>query len=85
MRTFGNRAKNYLLTRKEYDFVIDNQSLSYSMIKIQEEFPLFQVIHHPIPRDKEYELKYAKGIVKKSLYEAGIHFKDAIESCSQNA
>ena len=26
MRTFGNRAKNYLSTRKEYDFVIDNQS-----------------------------------------------------------
>ncbi len=74
MRTFGNRAKNYLSTRKEYDFVIDNQSLSYAMIKIQEEFPLFQVIHHPIPRDKEYELKYAKGIVKKTFIRSWYSF-----------
>ena len=38
MRTFGERAKEFLDKNHHYDIVIDNQSISYGMLKIQKKF-----------------------------------------------
>ena len=62
-QTFGNRAHNYLLD-KTYDAVIDNQSISYGAVKIQDSFPLVEMMHHPISKDYYYDLKFAKGILQ---------------------
>ena len=64
LRTFGNRA-NRFLADKNYDAVIDNQSISYGMIDIQKSKPLIEVMHHPISKDYYYDLKYAKGILQR--------------------
>lgn len=64
LRTFGNRA-NRFLADKNYDAVIDNQSISYGMIDIQKSKPLIEIIHHPISKDYYYDLKYAKGVLQR--------------------
>ena len=64
LRTFGNRTK-ILLKKSSYDVVIDNQSLSYGMIKIQKNLPLIEIIHHPITKDYRYDIKFSKGIIQK--------------------
>ena len=64
LRTFGNRTK-ILLKKSSYDVVIDNQSLSYGMIKIQKNFPLIEIIHHPITKDYRYDIQFSKGIIQK--------------------
>ena len=63
-QTFGNRAHNYMMD-KNYDVVIDNQSISYGAIKIQDIFPLIEIMHHPISKDYFYDLKFAKGILQR--------------------
>ena len=64
LRTFGNRA-NRFLADKNYDAVIDNQSISYGMIDIQKFKPLIEIMHHPISKDYYYDLKYAKGVLQR--------------------
>ena len=64
LQTFGNRA-HYYLRNKTYDVVIDNQSISYGAVKIQNSFPLLEMIHHPISKDYYYDLKFAKGILQR--------------------
>ena len=64
LQTFGNRA-HYYLGNKTYDVVIDNQSISYGAVKIQNSFPLLEMIHHPISKDYYYDLKFAKGILQR--------------------
>ena len=64
LRTFGNRA-NRFLADKNYDAVIDNQSISSGMIDIQKSKPLIEVMHHPISKDYYYDLKYAKGVLQR--------------------
>ena len=66
MRTFGNRM-SVIDFHNNYDFVIDNQSLSFGMIDIQKHIPFAEVIHHPVVIDKNYELQYSNGIIKKLL------------------
>ena len=56
MRTFGERAKEFL-DNSNYDIVIDNQSISYGLLKIQKKFPLLEIIHHPITKDYKFELQ----------------------------
>jgi len=60
LRTFGNRANNYLINNNNYDVVIDNQSISYGLIEIQKRFPLIEIIHHPITFDYKFELAASK-------------------------
>ena len=69
MRTFGYRAKEYLGKKKQYDIVIDNQSVSYSMVDIQKEFPFIEIIHHPITKDFKHEIEGNKKI----LYRLSMH------------
>jgi glycosyltransferase involved in cell wall biosynthesis len=53
------------LADKNYDAVIDNQSISYGMIDIQKSKPLIEIMHHPISKDYYYDLKYAKGVLQR--------------------
>ena len=62
LKTFGNRANKFLNSNKDYDIIIDNQSISYGMIEIQKRFPLVEIIHHPITFDFKFELASTKKI-----------------------
>ena len=64
LRTFGNRA-HIFLTDKNYDAVIDNQSISFGMIDIQKSKPFVEIMHHPISKDYFYDLKFARGLVQR--------------------
>ena len=64
MKTFGNRV-NKLLKNNSYDIIIDNQSISYGMLKIQESIPLIEIIHHPITKDYQYDMLFSKGVIQK--------------------
>ncbi|MDA8957934.1 glycosyltransferase family 4 protein [Gammaproteobacteria bacterium] len=64
LQTFGNRAKIFL-SDKNYDAVIDNQSISFGMIDIQNSKPLIEIMHHPISKDYFYDLKFARGLVQR--------------------
>ena len=65
LRTFGNRANNYLKNNNNYYVIIDNQSISYGLIEIQKRFPLIEIIHHPITFDFKFELAASKKIKYK--------------------
>jgi glycosyltransferase involved in cell wall biosynthesis len=64
-RTFGMRAYNFLRSGdryKKYDVIHDNQSLSYSVPKIQElGIPVVTTRHHPIAIDRDLAIKAAKS------------------------
>ena len=64
LKTFGNRA-NKLLKQSSYDIVIDNQSISYGMLEIQNTIPLIEIVHHPITKDYKYDIQFSKGIMQK--------------------
>jgi len=63
--TFGMRAYHFLREQsryRSYDVVHDNQSLSYSILKIKElGIPVVATIHHPITIDRDLALKAAKS------------------------
>jgi glycosyltransferase involved in cell wall biosynthesis len=63
MRTFGERAKEFLDINHHYDIVIDNQSLSYGLLQIQKKFPLIEIIHHPITKDYKFELQSSNSFM----------------------
>ena len=63
MRTFGERAKEFLDKNHRYDIVIDNQSISYGMLEIQKKFPLIEIIHHPITKDYKFELQSSSRFI----------------------
>ena len=60
--TYGVRVNRYLKKRLgDYQIIHDNQSLSYALLRIQQNFPLVTTIHHPITRDHKLELENAKN------------------------
>ena len=60
--TYGIRVNRYLKKRLgDYQIIHDNQSLSYALLHIQQNFPLVTTIHHPITRDHKLELENAKN------------------------
>ena len=61
-KTFGYRANEYLKKNCDYDIIIDNQSLSYGIIEIQNRLPFIEIIHHPITIDYKYDLQSSKKI-----------------------
>ena len=65
MFSFGERAKKHLSQKKDYDIVIDNQSLSSGMLEIQKNYPFVEIIHHPITKDFKYDLIYSNGYIQR--------------------
>ncbi len=65
MYSFGERAKKYLSQKKDYDIVVDNQSLSSGMLEIQKNYPFVEIIHHPITKDFKYDLIYSNGYIQR--------------------
>ena len=67
--TFGMRAYSFLRHNnryKKYDVIHDNQSLSYSMLKIKRlGVPVVTTIHHPITIDRDLAIKAAKSLWEK--------------------
>jgi glycosyltransferase involved in cell wall biosynthesis len=67
--TFGMRAYGFLRHNnryKKYDVIHDNQSLSYSMLKIKGlGMPVVTTIHHPITIDRDLAIKAAKSLWQK--------------------
>ena len=64
IKTFGNRLK-VLLKDSPYDIVLDNQSLSYGILQIQNNIPVIEIVHHPITKDYKYDLQFSNGIIQK--------------------
>tara|TARA_B100001027_G_scaffold110591_1_gene76247 strand:- start:299 stop:1537 length:1239 start_codon:yes stop_codon:yes gene_type:complete len=65
MYSFGERVKKYLSQKKDYDIVIDNQSLSLGMLEIQKNYPFIEIIHHPITKDFKYDLIYSNSYIQR--------------------
>ena len=65
MFSFGERAKRYLSEKKDYDIIVDNQSLSSGMLEIQKKYPFIEIIHHPITKDFKYDLIYSNGYIQR--------------------
>ena len=65
MYSFGERAKKHLSRKKDYDIIIDNQSLSSGMLEIQKNYPFIEIIHHPITKDFKYDLIYSNGYIQR--------------------
>ena len=64
IKTFGNRL-NQLLQNLSYDILIDNQSLSFGVLQLQNKIPIIEIVHHPITKDYEYDIQFSKGIIQK--------------------
>ena len=64
--TFGKRVLKYLQQHKsDFEVILDNQSLSGSLLKIQEIIPLAVTIHHPITKDHKLEMQNASNWKEK--------------------
>ena len=57
--------RNISHKKKDYDIVIDNQSLSSGMLEIQKNYPFVEIIHHPITKDFQYDLIYSNGYLQR--------------------
>ena len=64
IKIFGNRLK-VLLKDSPYDIVLDNQSLSYGILQVQNNIPVIEIVHHPITKDYKYDIQFSKGIIQK--------------------
>lgn len=64
--TFGMRIKKHLKeTKKEYDIIHDNQSLSYGIMSLAKRMPVTATIHHPITVDRRLAVQSTKSFLKK--------------------
>ena len=60
--TYGRRVYKFLKESKfKFDVLLDNQSLSSSLLRIQENYPLAVTIHHPITKDHKLEIENASN------------------------
>ena len=64
IKTFGNRL-SHLLQNSSYDILIDNQSLSFGVLQVQNRMPVIEIVHHPITKDYEYDIQFSKGVIQK--------------------
>jgi glycosyltransferase involved in cell wall biosynthesis len=64
--TFGKRVLKYLETNnRDFDIILDNQSLCDSLLEIQKIYPLAVTIHHPITKDLKLEIENASNWKEK--------------------
>ena len=60
--TFGHRGLKHLKeSKQDFEIILDNQSLCYSLIDIQKLYPLVVTIHHPITKDHRLEMENASN------------------------
>ena len=60
--TFGRRVLRHLkASEQDFDVILDNQSLCYSLLDIQKLYPLAVTIHHPITKDHRLEIENASN------------------------
>lgn len=66
--SFGHRALDWLREHAdEFDVLHDNQTLCYGLLKMRRLLPLVATIHHPITRDLELQLRFARNLVHRLL------------------
>lgn len=67
--TFGRRVRAYLHQHgAAYDLIHDNQSLSYGVLKLQNEgFSVVTTVHHPITHDLRIALRAARSLPERLL------------------
>ena len=64
--TFGKRVLKYIKQNKsDFEIIFYNQSLSGSLLRIQEILPLVVTIHHPITKDHKLEMQNATNWKEK--------------------
>ncbi len=60
--TFGKRVLKHIKeSKQEFDVILDNQSLCYSLLEIQKSYPLVVTVHHPITKDHKLEIENASN------------------------
>lgn len=69
-KAFGLRLERYLKQQQiegkpAYDIIHDNQSLTRSLLRLQEIYPLAATIHHPISRDFSLALHDCKNWIDR--------------------
>lgn len=64
--TFGMRLIRHLkVTKKRFDIVHDNQSLSYGILSLARQMPVTATIHHPMTVDRRLAVKSTRSFYKK--------------------
>ncbi len=64
--TFGMRVKRHLAeTKKKFDIIHDNQSLSYGILSLARHMPVTATIHHPMTVDRRLAVQSTKSFYKK--------------------
>jgi glycosyltransferase involved in cell wall biosynthesis len=64
--TFGMRLMRHLKeTKKSFDIIHDNQSLSYGILSLSHRMPVTATIHHPMTVDRRTEIKASRSFFKK--------------------
>ena len=64
--TFGMRVKRHIReTKKHYDIIHDNQSLSYGILSLAKRMPVTATIHHPMTVDRRLAVQSTKSFLKK--------------------
>ena len=64
--TYGRRVLKYLKeNNRDFDIILDNQSLCDSLLEIQKIYPLAVTIHHPITKDLKLEIENASNWKEK--------------------
>ena len=64
--TFGMRLKRHMKqTRRAYDILHDNQSLSYGVLSLARQMPVTATIHHPMTVDRRLAIQSTRSFLKK--------------------
>lgn len=64
--SYGQRVERWLKKNNtNFDILLDNQSLSSSLLRIQDNYSLAVTIHHPITKDHKLEIQNAKNWKEK--------------------
>jgi len=64
--TFGMRVKKHIKdTKKKFDIIHDNQSLSYGILSLAKTMPVTATIHHPMTVDRRLAVQNTKSFIKK--------------------
>lgn len=64
--TFGMRVLRHLKeTKKQYDIIHDNQSLSYGILSLARRMPVTATIHHPMTVDRRLAVQSTRSFIKK--------------------